>query len=751
MFAGGNTLEPLCHHVQGGYYIKGWGKHGPLHNPYTYGFFTAVKHSGYLGNGLTGGFSLYQGGDFPAGFEGVAIYPQIRQSAMRWSHVKPKGATFETEFGGDFILSEDPGFRPVDSCVGPDGALYVADWYDFHVSHRDPHDVRKYYPARNRDGRIWKVAMPGAASKPVFTGIPLRKRSSKELVGLLSNKNEWYVRQARAILGERQDKSILPELKEMIFAAPSQEVTLAALWAHYVTDGIDEPLAQRLLEHPAEYVRAWTIRLLGDDGKVPQKIATRLTAVAVSDPSPVVRCQLAATARRLPGAQALPIVAGLLCRSEDKDDTFIPLMDWWVVENKAITDRDAVFALVADNDHKALPLVRTVVAPRLARRYTAEHNDIGFASCARLLEAAPTQADAEALVAAMDEELAGQSVASVPASLRKVLERLLSADANANSLVQLGLRLGDPQAYHRALAIVNDQNTPEAERLKLIQVLGETNRNDCAADLLKLLAAHPSAKIATSILNALERSDHGDIPGRILALYPELGEPLKEQAIELLCSRKAWAAELLKAIDQHALPQSTVSLAQLRRIQLHADPAIDALLEKNWGKIRAVSNDEVQKRIAALTKQIEATPGVVAAGKTVFVNNCGKCHQFMGVGTAIGPNLSNAERTRLDVLLSNILDPSGVIRPEFQSYVAVTNDGRVLTGLLAESTPRTITLLDPANNRIVIARDDLEGDLKASTLSLMPEQLLDKLSAQDLSDLITYLQSDRSPKQAGGK
>ena len=99
-------------------------------------------------------------------------------------------------------------------------------------------------------------------------------------------------------------------------------------------------------------------------------------------------------------------MAGLLSHGEDKDDTFIPLMDWWVVENKAITDRDAVLALVTADDHKQLPLVRSVVAPRLARRYTAEHNDVGFASCARLLEAAPSQADAEALVAANPRGLA---------------------------------------------------------------------------------------------------------------------------------------------------------------------------------------------------------------------------------------------------------------------------------------------------------------------------------------------------------
>ena len=142
---------------------------------------------------------------------------------------------------------------------------------------------------------------------------------------------------------------------------------------------------------------------------------------------------------------------------------------------------------------------------------------------------------------------------------------------------------------------------------------------------------------------------------------------------------------------------------------------------------------------------------MAANGKTVFLNSCGKCHQFLGVGTAIGPNLSNAERMRLDVLLSNVVDPSGVIRPEFQSYNARTNDGLVLSGLLAESTPRTITLLDPSNKRIVIARDDLDGELEPSKVSLMPEQLLDKLSAQELSDLVAFLQSDRSSKTASAK
>jgi putative heme-binding domain-containing protein len=282
--------------------------------------------------------------------------------------------------------------------------------------------------------------------------------------------------------------------------------------------------------------------------------------------------------------------------------------------------------------------------------------------------------------------------------------------------------------------------------LQLIRTLSETSGNACAADLLQLLATDQSAAVATSILTALERSDRSEIAAKVLALYPGLKPPLKEQACELLCSRKAWSLALLEAIDQQVLPRSTLSLAQLRRIQLHADPAIDALLEKNWGKIRSATNDEVQQRVASLTKTITSHTGTADAGKAIFVANCGKCHKLFGVGNSIGPDLTGAERNRLDVLLANIVDPSGVVRPEFQTYVAVTDDGRVLTGLLAESSPRTVTLLDPANIRTVLVRDDLE-QIKASSVSLMPEQLLDKLSEQELCDLIAYLQSDRSAAQ----
>ncbi|MBI3861673.1 MAG: c-type cytochrome, partial [Planctomycetia bacterium] len=111
-------------------------------------------------------------------------------------------------------------------------------------------------------------------------------------------------------------------------------------------------------------------------------------------------------------------------------------------------------------------------------------------------------------------------------------------------------------------------------------------------------------------------------------------------------------------------------------------------------------------------------------------------------GTAVGPDLTGAERKNRELLVRSIVDPSAMIRQEFLAHVAVTKDGQVLTGLLAESTADTITLVDAKNQRTVLKRSDVE-ELQESAVSLMPEKLLDDLTDQQIRDLIAYLQTDK--------
>ena len=137
----------------------------------------------------------------------------------------------------------------------------------------------------------------------------LNDLASREVAALLNHPNEWYRREAWRILGERRDGSLVPGLKRKLAAASDETAALEALWAIGLCGGFDEALADRTLDNPAEYVRAWTVRLLGDERHVSKKMAAALARRAASDPSVIVRSQLAATAKRLPAA-----VASLSCR-----------------------------------------------------------------------------------------------------------------------------------------------------------------------------------------------------------------------------------------------------------------------------------------------------------------------------------------------------------------------------------------------------------------------------------------------------
>ena len=338
LFAGGNTTEPLCHHVQGGYYIKGFGKHGLLHNPFAFGYFDPVKHVGFLGTALTGGSVIYQGGHFPARFNDACIYPNLRANAMRVATLKPVGSTFNSHYQEDFAVSDDVWFRPVDCLVGPDGALYAADWCDINISHTNPKDRSQWYPPSRGDGRIWRFVPAGSNPRPM-SELGLEEMPSDKLVDLLSHRNAWYSREARRILGERRDASVVERLQKLIFAEPQSQLALEALWALYVSGGFDEALASELLSHSSAAVRAWTIRLTGDACSLPPALQSQFLRIAANETDVTVRCQLACTAKRLPGEQGLPTAAAMLPHDSDAGDTFIPLLLWWAIEDKAVSDR----------------------------------------------------------------------------------------------------------------------------------------------------------------------------------------------------------------------------------------------------------------------------------------------------------------------------------------------------------------------------------------------------------------------------
>ena len=206
---------------------------------------------------------------------------------------------------------------------GPDGSVFVNDWYDKVPCHQQ----REFTDRSN--GRIYKVVYQGA--KPVK--VDLAKASDAELVQMQLHENDWFVRHARRILAERGPKpEVQAALEKMLRENPDETRKLRALWALHGTRSLTETTALEALRSPMEYVRAWTIQLVCEDGAPTAAELAAFAKMAADDASPVVRLYLASAAQRIEIAKRWPILEGLASHAEDAKDHTLPLMLWYAAE-----------------------------------------------------------------------------------------------------------------------------------------------------------------------------------------------------------------------------------------------------------------------------------------------------------------------------------------------------------------------------------------------------------------------------------
>jgi putative membrane-bound dehydrogenase-like protein len=722
----------MLHQVQGGYYIKGFGKHGPLHNPYAYGYFDHVPCPNFKGGHVTCGGVVYQGGTFPAKYDGAYIAGNLLSNSLIAYTFERDGSTFRCKQIGDFLESNDSWFRPIDCLTGPDGALYVADWYDKRANHVDPVDTWD-----RTNGRIYKIE---AKSGKTNLDPPLNKRSGEDVVALLDHPNSWQRSEARRVLGERRDASLVPGLRKAVREGEGR-LALESLWALNVGGGFDEEFAGELLHHENEDVRTWAIRLVGDGKKVSAGFRDGLVALAKTEKSPTVRCQLACTCKRLPGGDALPIIHELLRRDEDADDAFIPLLLWWAVEDKAISDRLRVLALVDEPAGWRRPLVARFLLERLARRYAAEDSDAGWNACIWLLHEAPGPEQADVVLRGIDLALAGRRDVRVPELMMKRLAKIREERPTDTTALRIAARLNVPGAFDDARRCAADAKAPGADRIALFDLLAQIGDPESVSTLLDSFAGAKTDALRAAALTALQAFSHGRIADDVLAAYPKMSPDLKGRAQTLLCSRKSWALAFLQAVDAERISPKEVPIEPLRRIARYEDADLNRLVEKHWGKIAPATAGEKTARVRNLNAVIGRGRGDRLAGKVLYQKNCATCHTLFGDGGKVGPDLTGGDRKNREYLLTQIVDPSAVIRPEFMAYAVETKDGRSLVGLIVESTPDAVTVVDAKAQKTTIARDRIDV-LKASPTSLMPEKLLDTMDDQQICDLFSYLQGD---------
>jgi putative membrane-bound dehydrogenase-like protein len=721
---GGDTRG--FYYVQGAYLQKGFQKHGPLSNPYAFGYFPAMKHPHVPR--FTHTFVIYEGAALPQRYYGKLLGVAPLLNYVVASELNADRSGFQTRDVFFPLKATDPWFRPVDIKVGPDGAVYVADFYEGQIAHIQHHAGK----IDKTNGRIYRLSQN---PKPEIRNpkSDLGKLSTPEVVELLRHPNKWQRRTALRLLGDRKDRAAIPLLRKMLDGPPGQEV-LEALWGLNLCGGFDDTLALQTLDHADPYVRLWTVRLLCDEKQVSPSVSRKLASLARSEPHVEVRSQLACSAKRLPAADALPVVRGLLAHDQDANDIYLPLLLWWAMESKCGADREQVLALFSDSELWKLRTVRTHLLHRLMRRFAAAGTRKDLLTCAALLKLAPDEERAKLLVRGFEEAFQGRRLGTLPPELAEALAKF------GGSSVTLGLRQNRPEAVDKALAVLADDKADVNERLQYVQIFGEVQQPRCLPALLGLVERSRDDTLRQTALTALQPYDDPRIPAAVLRLYGSLTDDARGVAQTLLASRKAWALQFVQAVDEGKIDAKTVPLDTVRRLTMHRNEGLSTLIAKHWGAVEGATTAAMQKQVERLEGVLRAGTGSPYPGKKLFLNTCAKCHQLFGQGGQIGPDLTTFKRDDLSNLLLNVVNPSAEVREGFETLMATTKDGRVITGFLVDKDNQVVILRGADGQNVTLRQDQLE-ELAPQRKSLMPEGLLDNLTEQQVRDLFAYLRS----------
>ncbi len=734
------VIPHLYHIIQGGRYERQAGHH---FDEYTYDDIkTIADHRHYLGanphggNGRSdtaggghahSGAMIYLGGAWPAQYDGSLFMNNIHGARINRDILTASGSGYIGSHAPDFLLANDVWSQIVSLKYGPDGSVFMIDWYDKNQCHHievASHD--------RTNGRVFKVSF--GETKP--GQLDLSKQDNRTLVSMQSVPNEWYARHARRILQERgpslEAGKLLTELssKTPIRAADRLRILLT----RHAVGGLDgRAEIERMLADSDPIIRAWTIQLTVEREPPAAPILARFAELARTDPSPVVRLYLASALQRLPLNERWEILAGLVGHPEDAEDHNLPLMYWYGAEPLAALDASRALRLASTS---RIPRIQEFIARRIGSMGTPE-------STALLVEelgSADSSARRSALLIGMEEGLRGRRQVGMPAAWPKVFAGLV-ADADPRvrrRATGLGLTFGDPAARASLRQVLTDAKADLAQRREALVALLAVKDAPLAATLHGLVR---DPELGGPAIRGLSAYDDAATPDLLIKAYPSLASSQRRDALNTLAVRKNWARSLLAAVKAGRLPRGDLTADLVRQLRNLKDAELNTEIGRVWGAVRETTGDRA-RMIAQYKAMLTSKPSRAvepSVGRAVFARVCQQCHTLFGVGGQVGPDLTGSNRADLDYLLSNVLDPSAIIGNDYLAHVIGMTDGRVLTGLIRAEDKSTITLVT-ANETITLPKNEVE-ERRSSEQSMMADDLLKPLSEHEVRSLVSYLAS----------
>lgn len=676
------------------------------------GFFTAAS-----------GGTAYTGDAFPAEYVGNVFTGDVNGNLIHRDILTPKGVTFSAHRGKDgveFLASTDVWFRPCNFANAPDGNLYFTDIYREFIETPEsiPEEIKKDmdFWSGSTMGRIYRI-VPNHPRRKRDLRPSLSKATPAQLVEHLASTNGWHRMTAQRLLLERQDRSVAPQLREMAAKSSDPLARAHALWMLSGLGVLDPATVAAALKDPHAGVREQAVRLA--EGFFPA-LGPAVAAMA-TDPEPRVEFQVAlslgdykAGGRLHPSAvEALVAIA-----RKNEGDRWFRLA---VLSSTANEPATFLTRLMSRGSTQLTPELASLAG---ARKNAAEISMV-LSSIAKL------EAPADALAGlARGLNLVGVRGLSGP-GLEAAMMRYLDSPSEPvqNAAWEVARHLDLRGVVARAQKDALNTSLPVERQARAVRALRSAPFATASPLLERVLAANPPSVIQEAAVDSLAGFDDPAVPGLLLKEWRGYQPKARARAIGAMLASQVRLKALLDALEQGQVEVGALDVAARARLLESGERARKLLQSSSTDRARVVAEYH-----SALTLK-----GDVQRGKVLFEDNCARCHMPRREGGRVGPDLSGINNKTKEELLQSILDPSYAIDSRFTNYIVTTKDGRMYDGVIANETPAVITLRGGSEDGDQnILRSNVES-VRASSISLMPEELEKSISQQGVADLISYL------------
>jgi putative membrane-bound dehydrogenase-like protein len=764
-FVSACVIDHLWHLVRTGYYHR----QGGPYPPFTWKIDSIVKHTHQ--KAAYAGLCYYDSDAYPEQYRNKLYMGNIHGGCINVDKLQRDGSTYFATGEPDFLAANDAWFMPVAQKTGPDGCLYILDWYDRYHCYQD---ANRDSPGIDRlKGRLYRVRYKDTPRAKQFD---LAKESDEELAERLAGNNGFFRDISQRLLVERRvTKTISPGFKAMttvtlkqlrdgrgnpranynVFEPTTRRNRLVAAFADFALKS--ESLTSLLiyLESRDSAIRAFAVRCIGNQPNIENFLPALIPLT--DDPSLDVRLQvaIAVSVSKLDAEKKIPILLSVLANCGD--DKLIPHIVWQNLHPLLENNADEFIAHSKDASLAKWPSLVAIV-PRVMERILAKRDfdAAQVAAAFNLLEGNPSPTARECLRLLSSRiqsgEIRGDHLTRLRDAFHKPLMPLLEAGHPLRveaALLTVSWKDTRDEALVRNTFI--DRNADAALRLRALSALiaaGDANTLDLAAAALS--EKDVQSEFAGQVLAALGKLDSPKVAPAVLKTYPTLAPELQPKAIELLTQRGMWAKPLVEAIGANKIPATALNVNQIQRLLALKDKELTAAVNKYWGTIRTTRDPAREQLVGEMRKLIRGTKGDPHRGIEVFNRVCGQCHKIYGQGQDVGPDITANGRASFEQLLSNVFDPSLVIGAIYQPRIVQAADGRIITGLVTEDSPQRVVLKVQGGKLETIAREDIEA-MKTSELSLMPEGLEKQLKPQEIADLFAFITLDKQPDDPTAK